>query len=85
MIRLNKSVQIDPRFSWVDWGLYEVPMSVGAANDLNTLLKELVNSGNTQDQVLETMLSKMEDLRGFGASDTEPMQFLEAVLKEIYN
>jgi hypothetical protein len=81
---LNKSVQIDPKFTWRDWQLYDMPDVSIVASDLNMTLKRAVNDGKTKLEVNWIMTKLMSVYRGFGATDSEPMYFLERVLNEIF-
>lgn len=84
MNRLNKSVQINPTFSWTDWELYEGPFSSSTARSLNQHLMDLVNSGNDRRETEDAMHDLMLKLSKSGAYDTEPRDFLERILTEIF-
>jgi len=83
--RLNKSVHINPTFSWVDWDLYEgVNGTEAVAFRLNQRLAELVNRGEPQDRVVREMYKLMEQNAVNGAFDTEPRILLQRVLEEVF-
>lgn len=85
MNRLNKSVHINPTFSWVDWDLYEgVNGKEAVAFRMNTRLAELVNRGEPRDRVESEMLKLMDFYSSNGASDSEPVRLLERILDEVY-
>lgn len=71
MERLNLYTipRIWPRFSWVDWGLNDVPAAVNAANQLNGILREEVNTGSTRDQVLVAVEAVMAEFPECGGVD----------------
>lgn len=85
MNRLNKSIHINPSFSWVDWDLYEgVNGTPAVAFNLNTRLAELVNRGEPRAHVEREMLALMEFYSSNGAADTEPRRLLAEVLDEVF-
>ena len=67
-----------------DWQLYTVPGHTKAARTLNNELKVCVNQGGTKEDVRQMMYLIMDNLREFGAYDTEPRSVLESILDEIY-
>jgi hypothetical protein len=88
MLNLNKTVvvKIDPKFSAEDWQLYTASMPcTKVANALNKSLKTLVNNGNTQQHVYESMITIMGLYSNHGASDTEPHWFLQHILSHVYD
>ena len=85
MKRLNKRVVIDPRFSWIDWSLYDGPGAVPTAMDLNRKLAELVNNGHDRREVEAEMSELMANRSLMGANDTEPRAFLSKILEEVYD
>lgn len=84
MLRLNKTVQINPNFSWIDWGLYDMYGCVGVADALNSALRLSVNDGESRTSVEKHMYSYMELHRRNGADDTEAHEFLSQVLDNIF-
>jgi hypothetical protein len=86
MNRLNKKVEvtIDPRFSWVDWELYEVIGTEAAAEELNEALETAVNAGISREGVEREMLKVRQELAEFGAMDSESFAHLRRVLDVVF-
>lgn len=85
MNRLNKTIHINPLFSWVDWDLYEgVNRTEAVAFRLNTRLAELVNRGEPRKDVEREMLKLMDFYSSNGAADSEPVALLNRVLDEVF-
>ena len=86
MKRLNKSVRINPQFSWTDWELYDSEGTIRATELLNKLLADLVNAGCDRRETFTAMANTMssESFRELGAADSEPLRFLEDILDEVY-
>ena len=55
------------------------------AIDLNRLLEHTVNIGSGKDKVYEHMHKLMSKYSKYGAYDSEPLRFLERVLREVYD
>ena len=83
-LKIRKIIQAN--FTADQWELYTESMSCSAAvYTLNEYLEHLVNdSGYDKKAVFNKMMEKMDQLSSYGASDSEPIYFLETVLKEIY-
>jgi hypothetical protein len=75
-------------FSADQWGLltYSFPRDEieEVANRLNNQLNEYVNEEYTMTEVRDGMHHYMLNCKNYGAYDTEPREFLECVLTEIY-
>ena len=86
MKRLNKSVRINPQFSWTDWELYDTEGTIRATELLNKLLADLVNAGCDRNEAYTAMYNTMtsQSFSDLGAADSEPLAFLDRVLDEIY-
>lgn len=92
MNHLNKTttIKIDPRFSWVEWELYDEvdeaasTGAVAAAESLNALLRACVNAGYDRDGVQAAMEYELQRFAAHGATDTAVREFLESVLDEIF-
>lgn len=84
MKNLNKTVSIAPTFSWKEWGLYDWTASVGAANKLNDTMILAVSAGISETGFRREMLKAMAEFANLGALDTEPRDFLERVIEEIF-
>lgn len=86
MIRLNKKVEvtIDPRFSWVDWELYELIGVEAAAEELNEALAEAVNSGISREGVEREMLKVRQELIEFGTMDGACFAQLRRILDVVF-
>ena len=86
MNNLNKSVKIDPQFTAEEWQLYTATRKCKkVANSLNKSLRTLVNNGCTKIHVHDSMITIMHLYSEYGATDTEPRWFLNAVLDQVYN
>lgn len=83
---LNKVVTIDPQFTAKQWGLYERnDLLFDAAYYLNAQLKNCVNLYKMdKSNVRMHMQLQMNQFAEYGAADSEPMQFLEKILAEIF-
>lgn len=83
---LNKVVTIDPQFTAKQWGLYERDdLMFDAAYYLNLHLKNYVNLHKMdKSNVRLRMQFEMNQFAEYGAADSEPMQFLEKILAEIF-
>jgi hypothetical protein len=76
---------IDPTFPAEDWQLFSDKEGVvHAVNDLNATLRACYNSGSSKADTYRAMCSVMHHYSKFGAEDTEPIQFLEDILDDIY-
>lgn len=53
-------------------------------NDLNESLEILYNGGSDKFTTHSTMLDEMKRYKKYGAYDSEPINFLETILNEIY-
>lgn len=86
MINLKIRKTIQANFTADQWELYTESMNCSAAvYTLNEYLEHLVNEGDyDKTTVLNKMMEKMSQLSSYGASDSEPIYFLETVLREIY-
>ncbi len=79
---------VTANFSAAEWGLLTVCFPrdeiEGVADRLNNQLNEYVNEGYTMTEVRDGMHHLMLNCKNYGAYDTEPRNFLEQVLEEIY-
>lgn len=75
-------------FSADQWGLYTNTFPrdeiEDVANRLNSQLNDYVNSDYTRTETREGMYNFLSKWTCYGAYDTEPRAFLDAVLEEIY-
>ncbi len=75
-------------FSADQWGLLTATFPrdeiEDVANRLNNQLNEYVNDEYTVTEVRNGMHHYMLNCKNYGAYDTEPRNFLEQVLEEIY-
>jgi len=85
MKQLNMTIQIDPQFTANDWQMYTCSMDcTEAANSINRVLKEAVNSGVDRYAVETLVHREMGRQAKFGAADSEPYWFLEQILNECF-
>lgn len=86
-LEIKKVVQIRAWFTAEEWQLYtsEFPVdSRVAAQALNKELERCVNEGKPLEDTRRFMHSIMRSWGPCGANDSEPRNFLEQVLKQIY-
>lgn len=86
-LNITRHVSVDPTFSWSEWGLYEEPGCVQAAERLNEYLAELVNEYDNSFEVRTSLLGFIKDKeydKKFGAFDSETLNFIDCVLDEIF-
>lgn len=80
---------VTANFSADQWGLYTATFErdeiENIANVLNNVLQDYVNNDYTKAQAMAGMHNVMLKNKNYGAYDSEPRQFLDAVLREIYN
>lgn len=86
-LSVQRALKIEVAFTAHDWDLYEPDALFTAAvvGTLNRQLEACVNAGMTKGQTLATMHALMCNFdEDTGATDSEPVAFLERVLDEIY-
>ena len=84
-LEIRKNVQVN--FTPEQWELYTESMDCSPAVEvLNQLLENLVNEGvHDKKTVMEKMLQAMSAYSNYGAYDSEPIYFLESVVRKIYD
>ena len=79
---------VTANFSADQWGLYTATFErdeiENIANVLNNVLQDYVNNDYTKTETITGMHNVMLKNKNYGAYDTEPREFLECVLEEIY-
>jgi hypothetical protein len=85
-LSVQRTLKIEVNFTARDWELYEPDalFTASASDALNRQLKACVNAGATKGETLATMHAQMCLFDDAGATDSEPVAFLERVLDEIY-
>lgn len=87
-MKIEKKVVADINFSASQWGLltftFDRDIIEGVADQLNRALEDWVNNGYGLKETREGMYELLEQNSKYGAFDTEPRSFLEAVLEEIF-
>jgi hypothetical protein len=83
-LEMRKTIKAD--FDAEQWDLYTHSMDCDeAARYLNRTLEKFVNDGNDKMTVIGKMMEEMKGLSKFGAYDSEPIYFLESVVRKIYD
>ena len=85
-LKITKHIQCS--FNNEQWDLYTIDYpwdTQNVADLLNRELENCVNSGYNKNETLKLMHSLMEKYSQFGTCDSEPMYFLDTVLKEVYD
>ena len=79
---------VSVNFSADQWGLLTYSFHrneiESVANQLNNMLEEYINEDFCQQETRKGMHNLMAELSKYGAIDTEPREFLDQVLAEIY-
>lgn len=82
---VDRKVNISADFTAEDWQLYcDQEESEEVAEKLNKRLEFLVNNGFSAEDVHRNMWRMMNEYSNFGASDSEPIRFLNNILNKIY-
>ena len=81
---LNKTVEINPTFTWQQWELYDTPDSERIAIELNFMLALMFNAGASRRSIEAKMSERMASYSQFGANDTEPRVFLNRILNHLF-
>ena len=85
MQNLDIFVKIDAKFTARDWQLYSsMPEAEHIAKVLNEYLMQCVNNGCDRAQTQQKMHEVMGNYSKCGATDSEPLYFLQCVLSKIY-
>jgi hypothetical protein len=88
MNNLTITKHIQCSFSNEDWDLYTIDYpwdTQNVADILNRALEKFVNSGYNKTETIKEMHTLMEKYTEFGTCDSEPMDFLDRVLREVYD
>lgn len=86
MNNLKVTKRIYCNFTAEQWELYTESMDcTQAAMALNSALEQCFNEGMSKQDTLSWMLKLMDKYKEAGASDSEPVWFLEDVLSELYS
>jgi hypothetical protein len=83
-LTVTKKVNIEAYFTREDWGLFDMPNVENVVDGLNRTLEFYVNTGFRRDIIENVMDVHMQAYAQYGAYDTEPRDFLRAVLDKIY-
>lgn len=84
-LEITRVVKIKALFTADQWQLYTSSMDCGNAADiLNLTLNYHVNQGHDRKTVESEMYKVMNQYSKYGATDSEPIWFLQDVLDRIY-
>jgi len=81
---VDRKVNIQASFGPDDWDLYNDENSEEIAHRLNENLEFLVNNGFPANEVESKMLKMMKEFSKYGAYDSEPIDFLNKILKNVF-
>lgn len=85
MRNLTVTKRIKVNFTAEQWDLYTHERDcTNAVRDLNFTLERYFNEGLPKSEVYDKVYEAMKRNSAYGACDSEPIYFLDRVLKELY-